>query len=89
MAVDFDPPPTYDALITKTGMMSDSWSAHSQYSWQTLTSYITKDGFFLPPVTTAQRDALQSPTDGQIIYNTTLQKAQLREGGSWKTFVTV
>lgn len=36
-------------------------------------------------LTTAERDALPSPYDGQTIYNTTLSKVQTRIAGSWTT----
>ena len=35
-----------------------------------------------PQMTTTQRDAL-TPTNGWIIYNTTDNKVQVRENGSW------
>ena len=35
-----------------------------------------------PQLTTTQRDAL-SPSNGWIIYNTTDNKIQVRENGSW------
>jgi hypothetical protein len=88
MAVDFDPPPIYDPVV-EDKLMSNNWQAWQEYSWQTLTSYINKNGFFLPPMTTAQRNELQSPVNGQMFYNTDLNKAQLFEGGAWKTIVTV
>lgn len=41
-------------------------------------------GTFIPPkMTTAQRDALSSPDDGTLIYNTTTNKFQGRASGAW------
>lgn len=37
----------------------------------------------IPKITTATRDALSSPTDGMIIYNTTTNKLNIRENGVW------
>jgi len=87
MALDFESPPVYDAVTRDK--MSETWQAWHSTSWQTLTSYLSSFGMFLPPLTTAQRDSIQTPVDGQMIYNSTLGKAQLREAGAWKTFVTV
>ncbi len=43
-------------------------------------------GAFLPPrMTTTQRDAL-TPTDGMMIYNTTLATMQYRKAGAWVSF---
>ncbi len=39
---------------------------------------------FLPPrMTGTQRDAISSPADGSIIYNSTTDKVQVRAAGSW------
>ena len=41
-------------------------------------------GAFVPPrMTTTQRDALSSPPNGSVIYNTTTNKMNFRENGAW------
>jgi hypothetical protein len=41
-------------------------------------------GALIPPrMTTAQRDALVSPQNGSVIYNTTTTKMNFRENGAW------
>ena len=42
----------------------------------------TTGGFLFPRMTTAQRDALSSPTNGLTIFNTTTQKLQVRHSSS-------
>jgi hypothetical protein len=40
-----------------------------------------------PRMTTAKRDSMLAVTDGEIIYNTTLSKTQVREAGAWVNLV--
>lgn len=42
----------------------------------------TTGGFVPPQMTTTQRDAM-TPSNGYIIFNTTLGKVQIREAGAW------
>jgi len=51
-----------------------------------LISYLTQGGILLPQLTTAQRDALLNPQNGQMIYNTTLNSAQYLKNGVWTSF---
>ena len=44
----------------------------------------TEGGVIMPRMTTAQRNAIVSPTDGEIIYNTSTNKFQGRADGSWE-----
>lgn len=73
MSTDIDLPPVYDALA-KVANGKIYW-ADNQRDWmatfvQTLIEYLTSGGIFVPRLTTAQRDALDSPQEGQMIYNT-------------------
>lgn len=43
----------------------------------------TTKGVIFPRMTGAQRDAISSPVDGMVIYNTTTAKLQVRAGGAW------
>jgi hypothetical protein len=88
MAADFDNFPTYDP-ITKNGTdyMSTIWADFLATFMQTLQGYLTQNGIFVPKLTTAQRDALQNVDNGQMIYNTTLDKFQGREANAWVNFV--
>ena len=46
----------------------------------------TTKGFAPPRMTTAQRDAIVSPIDGLILYNTTSKTFQYRINGVWEEF---
>lgn len=70
MATDFDDFPIYDALIRSgTRYMSEEWVSSMSTFFQTLITYLKQTGIFIPVLTTAQRDAIQSPQEGQMIYN--------------------
>jgi len=78
----------YDPLIKgKTDKLSDVWMTNLSAFIQTLQGYLTQFGILVPQLTTAQRNSIQSPVNGQIIYNTTLNKFQGRENGAWVNLV--
>jgi hypothetical protein len=43
----------------------------------------TTQGVLFPRMTTTQRNAIATPADGLVIYNTTDNKLQVRAGGAW------
>jgi hypothetical protein len=48
-----------------------------------LTVTSTTKGFLPPRMTTAQRDAITSPTAGLVLYNSTTNKLQVRTNTAW------
>lgn len=70
--IDFDIPPLYDPIINAQNMMylSNVWIAYWSSFYQTLMSYISQNGFYLPQLTMAERNSLINNTNGQLIYNT-------------------
>ena len=42
----------------------------------------------VPEYTTAERDAIDSPQNGQMIYNSTTTRFEIRQDGGWK-YLTV
>jgi len=42
----------------------------------------------VPEYTTVQRDAIDSPQNGQMIYNSTTTRFEIRQAGGWK-YLTV
>ena len=100
MATDFDQFPTYDPLIKEgTNKMSDDWSSFMAAFYMNLIGYLSQFGIFIPRMTTAQRDTIQSPQEGQLIYNTDAtpgppRTAELQvwliklDVGAWRTITT-
>lgn len=43
----------------------------------------TSGGILFPRMTTAQRDAISTPPDGLVVYNTSTNKLQVRAAGAW------
>jgi hypothetical protein len=84
MANNIDQLNYYDPLIKgKQDKMSEVWIANMSAFIQTLQGYLTQFGILVPQLTTSQRNSIQSPVNGQIIYNTTLNKFQGWENGAW------
>lgn len=47
----------------------------------------TTKGLLMPRMTTAQRNAIVSPAEGLLIYNTTTEELNQRQNGAWKTVI--
>ena len=100
MARDFDNFPTYDPVIKQgTLYLSNIWSDFMATFVESLREYLSQNGMFVPMLTTAQRDAIQQPQEGQMIYTTnttvgppisaSLQIWQVKSGtGAWRTITT-
>lgn len=67
------------ALLSKVDLAGDTMTGLLQWSG---TSHA---GIKVNSLTTAQRDALGAPANGNIIYNTTAGEFQMYQGGSWVT----
>lgn len=48
--------------------------------------FSTSKGFLPPRMTTAQRDAIASPAEGLVVYNTTTKSLDLRVASGWLSF---
>lgn len=88
MAQDFNQFPIYDPLVKgSSAKMGDTWISAMTSFIQTLIEYLSQFGIFVPQITTDERNTIQSPVLGQIIYNTTLNKFQGYENGAWVNLV--
>jgi hypothetical protein len=70
--------PTNVYFNTNVGVGTSTISSSAKLEVQSTTS-----GLLLPRMTTTQRDAIASPADGLLIYNTSTSKFQGRAGGAW------
>lgn len=70
MARDFDDFPTYDPLVREDIYLSFMWADFLATFIQTLQGYLTQWGDIIPNITLAQRDSIQQPQEGQMIYVT-------------------
>jgi hypothetical protein len=87
MANSFDQFPVYDPLIMQgDDHMSNVWVVAMSTFFQNLIGYLTQYGIMIPQITTVQRNTIQSPVNGQMIYNTTTGTFQGYQAGAWKTF---
>jgi hypothetical protein len=88
MANSIDQLNYYDPLVKMDSLkMSEQWIAQLSSFIDTLNGYLTPFGSLAPQLTTAQRDSIQSPINGQIIYNTTLDKFQGFQAGTWQNLI--
>jgi hypothetical protein len=84
MARDIDDFPLYDEVIEEDSYeLSSIWFNAFATFIQTLQGYIASSGITLPSLTGDQRDALQNPQNGQMIYNSSTNKFQGFQNGSW------
>jgi len=68
MARDFDNFPTYDAVVKNEVFLSDIWSDFMATFIESLREYLSQNGMFVPRLTLAQRNAITTPVEGQMIY---------------------
>lgn len=87
MANDFDEFPVYDPLV-QGNRLSSIWFTSLSTFYQNLIQYLTSGGIIPPSLTTAERDALKAPQNGQTIYNITLDTAQYYRvsSGTWVSY---
>lgn len=68
MARDLDNFPTYDPVIKNEVYLSNIWSDFMATFIESLREYLSERGMFVPSITLAQRDEIQNPVEGQLIY---------------------
>ncbi len=70
MARDFDNFPTYDPVIKDGIYLSNVWSDFMATFIESLREYLSESGAFIPKLSLSQRDNIQFPQEGQMIYVT-------------------
>ena len=87
MARDLDNFPTYDPIIKDQVYLSNIWCDFMATFIESLREYLSERGIFAPKISAAQRNAIQTPLEGQIIYNTSINKIQAFENGVWQNLI--
>lgn len=92
MSTDFDGPPLYDYLTQDSNKvnkdyMSNIWCDYWSTFYNSLVSYISSKGFFIPNLTQTDINELQQPVIGQLLYNTTTDHPQVYTAAGWKSFI--
>jgi hypothetical protein len=79
--------PVNDPILMNPGSMymSQIWKDFIAMFQQNLSAYLAQTGIFVPRLTSTQRDTIQSPSVGQLIYNTTLDELQVYKSTGWTT----
>lgn len=88
MPNSFDRFPVGDALVKEnTSFISATWALFMDAFYQNLIDYITEYGFYLPELTQSQINTIQTPKNGQLLYNLTVDAPQFYQStsNSWKT----
>lgn len=89
MARDFDNFPTYDPIIKNQIYLSNIWSDFMTTFVESLKGYLSQNGMFLPPITLAQRNEIQNPQEGQIIYVSDSNSPTLPRTGATQVYEMV
>jgi hypothetical protein len=68
MARHLDNFPTYDPIIKDSVYLSDVWANFMATFIESLQEYLSAFGDFIPQLTIEERNSIQTPVEGQIIY---------------------
>jgi hypothetical protein len=88
MPNSFDRFPVSDPLLAKNSvLLSEEWASFLNYFYENLVQYMNEYGFYPVNLTQAQINAIQSPVNGQTLYNLTVDAPQFYQASSssWKT----
>jgi hypothetical protein len=81
MARDFDNFPTYDPVIKNEIYLSNIWSDFIATFVESLREYLSQNGMFVPRLTLAERNNIETPVEGQLIYVTDANSPTLPRTG--------
>ncbi len=77
---------TGDFALQKVGINIDPGSIDASAALQVVS---TTKGALFPKMTTTQKNAISSPIEGLIVYDTTLHKLCVRTASAWETITSI
>lgn len=87
MARNIDNLPIYDPIIKDKMYLSNEWTSFLASFIETLQEYLSQNGMFVPVMTQAERDLIQEPVDGQMIFVSDLSQLQIWKSNAWTVIV--
>ncbi len=87
MARNIDNLPIYDPIIKDKMYLSNEWTSFLASFIETLQEYLSQNGMFVPVMTQAERDLIQEPVNGQMLFVSDLSELQIWKSNAWTVIV--
>ncbi len=87
MARNIDNLPIYDPIIKDKMYLSNEWASFLASFIETLQEYLSQNGMFVPVMTQAERDLIQEPVNGQMLFVSDLSELQIWKSNAWTVIV--
>ena len=81
-------PPVFAMLIDEVGSVFIGGTAAAAHASALLEMSSTAKGFLPPRMTTAQKNAIGTPAEGLVVYDTDLHKLCVRVAAAWETITS-
>lgn len=85
---NFDQFPINDQIVQKSGNLSNIWYLAFSTLYNNLVSYLTSNGILIPDLSTIDILSINSPQNGQIVYDNLTNQWKGYSNGVWVYFNT-